>query len=161
MQVELLSLTQRNLALTEDSVAGYGDLSTIFAGRSTYAEAIMEFAGRICYRSTQRMGTAPEFIAARVREGHEDIIEHAVVTLRIRNSVEPLYWRTLNRHCEVTDIGANTWVVSGNTLSWKMDMTVPMPMTLDCTATVDGDSITGEVKAGAFGSMPVSGTRKA
>jgi hypothetical protein len=51
--------------------------------------------------------------------------------------------------------------VSGNTLSWKMDMTVPMPMTLDCTATVDGDSITGEVKAGAFGSMPVSGTRKA
>jgi len=118
MQVELLSLTQRNLALTEDSVAGYGDLSTIFAGRSTYAEAIMEFAGRICYRSTQRMGTAPEFIAARVREGHEDIIEHAVVTLRIRNSVEPLYWRTLNRHCEVTDIGANTWVVSGNTRVW-------------------------------------------
>jgi hypothetical protein len=51
--------------------------------------------------------------------------------------------------------------VSGNTLSWKMDMTVPMPMTLDCTAAVDGDSITGEVKAGAFGSMPVSGTRKA
>ena len=51
--------------------------------------------------------------------------------------------------------------VSGNTLSWKMDMTVPMPMTLDCTATVDGDSITGEVKAGAFGAMPVSGTRKA
>lgn len=51
--------------------------------------------------------------------------------------------------------------VNGNTLSWKMDMTVPMPMTLDCTATVDGDSITGEVKAGAFGSMPVSGTRKA
>jgi hypothetical protein len=51
--------------------------------------------------------------------------------------------------------------VNGNTLSWKMDMTVPMPMTLDCTATVDGDTITGEVKAGAFGSMPVSGTRKA
>ena len=51
--------------------------------------------------------------------------------------------------------------VNGNTLSWKMDMTAPMPMTLDCTATVDGDTITGEVKAGAFGSMPVSGTRKA
>ena len=51
--------------------------------------------------------------------------------------------------------------VSGNTLSWKMDMTVPMPMTLDCTDTVDEERITGEVKAGAFGSMPVSGTRKA
>jgi len=57
------------------------------------------------------------------------------------------------------DIPSGT--VNGNTLSWKMDMTVPMPMTLDCTATVDGDTITGEVKAGAFGSMPVTGTRKA
>ena len=49
--------------------------------------------------------------------------------------------------------------VSGNTLTWKMDMKVPMPMTLDCTATVDGDTITGDVKAGAFGSMPLSGSR--
>lgn len=51
--------------------------------------------------------------------------------------------------------------VDGNTIRWKMDMTVPMPMTLDCTATVDGDSISGEVKAGAFGSMGLSGSRKA
>lgn len=50
--------------------------------------------------------------------------------------------------------------VDGNTISWKMDMTVPMPMTLDATATVDGDAISGEVKAGAFGSMGLSGTRK-
>ena len=51
--------------------------------------------------------------------------------------------------------------VEGDTLKWKMDMTVPMPMTLECTATVDGDAITGEVVAGAFGSMGLSGTRKA
>ena len=51
--------------------------------------------------------------------------------------------------------------VDGNMLSWKMDMTVPMPMSLDCKATVDGDMITGEVIAGAFGSMGLSGTRKA
>jgi hypothetical protein len=49
--------------------------------------------------------------------------------------------------------------VSGNTLSWKMDMKVPMPMTLDCTATVDGDTMTGDVKAGVFGSMPLTGKR--
>jgi hypothetical protein len=49
--------------------------------------------------------------------------------------------------------------VDGNTLTWKMNMTVPMPMTLECEATVDGDSITGTVNAGAFGAMPVSGTR--
>jgi hypothetical protein len=49
--------------------------------------------------------------------------------------------------------------VSGNTLTWKMDMKVPMPMSLTCTATVDGDSITGEIDTGAFGKMAMSGTR--
>ncbi len=49
--------------------------------------------------------------------------------------------------------------VDGNKLTWKMDMKVPMPMTLECEATVDGDTVTGAVKAGAFGSMPLSGTR--
>jgi len=118
MHVELLALTRRNPALTPSLLASYGDLATIFAGKSTYAEAIMEFAGRVCYRSTQRMGTAPDFIAARVREGHEDIIEHVVVTVRIRNSVEPMYWRMVNRHCEVSDLGDGEWIVSGNTRVW-------------------------------------------
>ncbi|MFM5922884.1 MAG: hypothetical protein ACKOPG_01690, partial [Novosphingobium sp.] len=41
--------------------------------------------------------------------------------------------------------------VDGNKLTWTMKMTVPMPMTLEGEATVDGDAITGTVKAGAFG----------
>ena len=52
-------------------------------------------------------------------------------------------------------------VVDGNTLNWKMQMKVPMPMTLTCTATIDGDTLTGTVNAGAFGSMAMTGTRKA
>lgn len=51
--------------------------------------------------------------------------------------------------------------VDGNKLTWTMKMTVPMPMTLEGEATVDGDTITGNVKAGAFGSFALSGTRKA
>ena len=51
--------------------------------------------------------------------------------------------------------------VDGNTLTWKMNMTVPMPMTLTAEATVDGDAITGTVDAGAFGKMPMNGTRAA
>ena len=54
---------------------------------------------------------------------------------------------------------ANNGKVVGNTLTWTMDMKVPMPMTLECEATVDGDTLTGGVKAGAFGTMPLSGTR--
>lgn len=51
--------------------------------------------------------------------------------------------------------------VDGNTLTWTMDMKVPMPMKLEGTATVEGDAITGQIKAGAFGTMAMSGTRKA
>lgn len=49
----------------------------------------------------------------------------------------------------------------GDTIMWKQQMTVPMPMTLDCKATADGDTMTGTVGAGAFGSFPLSGTRAA
>lgn len=51
--------------------------------------------------------------------------------------------------------------VNGNTLTWKMDMKVPMPMTLEGTATIEGDALTGSINAGAFGAMPMSGTRQA
>ncbi len=51
--------------------------------------------------------------------------------------------------------------VDGNKLTWTMKMTVPMPMTLEGEATVDGDTLTGNVKAGAFGSFPMNGNRKA
>ena len=49
--------------------------------------------------------------------------------------------------------------VAGNTATWTMDMKVPMPMTLECDATVDGDAISGSIKAGMFGAMAMSGTR--
>ncbi len=49
--------------------------------------------------------------------------------------------------------------VEGDTLTWQMKMTVPMPMTLDCKATVIGDTLSGTVTAGMFGSFPMEGTR--
>ena len=49
--------------------------------------------------------------------------------------------------------------VDGDKLSWAVDITVPMPMTLTIEATVDGDSIKGSVTAGAFGSFPMEGNR--
>lgn len=49
--------------------------------------------------------------------------------------------------------------VDGNTLSWSSQLTVPMPIKLDCTATIEGDSINGTVTAGMFGSFPLLGKR--
>lgn len=49
--------------------------------------------------------------------------------------------------------------VDGNTITWSSQITIPMPMKLDCKATIEGDALTGTVTAGAFGSFPITGTR--
>ncbi len=50
--------------------------------------------------------------------------------------------------------------VDGDTFTWKQDITVPMPMTLEGNATVAGDKMTGKIKAGAFGDMPFEATKQ-
>ena len=49
--------------------------------------------------------------------------------------------------------------VDGDRLTFTIDITVPMPMSLTGDVTVDGDAINGTVTAGAFGAFPISGTR--
>lgn len=49
--------------------------------------------------------------------------------------------------------------VDGNNVSWQISITTPMPMTLEFAGAIDGDKISGNVKAGAFGSFPFSGAR--
>ena len=49
--------------------------------------------------------------------------------------------------------------VDGDTLTWSAAITTPMPMTLEFSATVAGDAMTGNVKLGAFGNAPLSGVR--
>ena len=49
--------------------------------------------------------------------------------------------------------------VDGDTLTWKSDMKVPMPMTLEMSASITGDALDGSVKAGMFGTFPMTGTR--
>ena len=49
--------------------------------------------------------------------------------------------------------------VDGDTLTWSAAITSPMPMTLEFVATVSGDTLSGNVKLGAFGNAPLSGVR--
>jgi hypothetical protein len=49
--------------------------------------------------------------------------------------------------------------VDGDNVSWKVSITTPFPMTLEFAGAVAGDAISGNVKAGNFGSFPFSGTR--
>jgi hypothetical protein len=49
--------------------------------------------------------------------------------------------------------------IDGDTATWSASITSPFPMTLEFTVTASGDSMTGSVKAGAFGSSPLTGVR--
>lgn len=50
-------------------------------------------------------------------------------------------------------------VVDGDNLTWKAALTQPMPITLEFSAVVDGDKISGNVKLGSFGEATFEGTR--
>ena len=63
MKVELIAVTQ-------------------YLGGDGTPEALIEHAGRVCYRSENR-GNPAAFLRARLREGHESIIEHASATFEI------------------------------------------------------------------------------
>jgi len=49
--------------------------------------------------------------------------------------------------------------VQRNVLTWSAAITQPVPTTLEFTVTVDGDKMNGSVKAGAFGTSPLTGVR--
>jgi hypothetical protein len=49
--------------------------------------------------------------------------------------------------------------VNGDAVSWKVSITNPMPLTLEFTGTVAGDSINGEMGIGPMGSFPFTGAR--
>ncbi len=49
--------------------------------------------------------------------------------------------------------------VNGSDLSWSLEVTDPAPMTVQCTATVDGDSLRGRAEMGPFGAAAYTGSR--
>jgi hypothetical protein len=49
--------------------------------------------------------------------------------------------------------------VNGDDVTWKVSITNPMPLTLEFTGKVVGDSISGEMGLGFMGSFPFTGKR--
>jgi hypothetical protein len=49
--------------------------------------------------------------------------------------------------------------IEGDTLTWSMKITKPIPLTLKVQTKVDGSSMSGAVTAGMLGSFPLRGTR--
>ena len=106
--VTLLSYTQMDVEHLADT--------PIPAGAGTLQENLIEYAGRVCYRSDAKMGHNPTFIDLRVREGHEDIIEHVRFIFRVQG--QPLDREVLKLvslpTVEFTDLGDDEWIFSMN-----------------------------------------------
>jgi hypothetical protein len=49
--------------------------------------------------------------------------------------------------------------VNGKSVSWKISITDPMPMTLEFSGVINGDEISGSVTLGPFGPSSFSGRR--
>ena len=62
---------------------------------------------------------------------------------------------------EIGGMDIEDGTVTGDTLAWPMRVKKPMPITLNCEATVTGDALEGTVSAGIFGRFPITGTRAA
>jgi hypothetical protein len=52
-------------------------------------------------------------------------------------------------------------LVDGDTLSWKISITDPMPLTLEFKGSIAENQLSGTVTLGHFGKSPFSGRRRA
>jgi thymidylate synthase (FAD) len=50
------------------------------------SEKLVETAGRLCYASGDKLGTSKNWLATRIKQGHESLIEHASATFYIKAS---------------------------------------------------------------------------
>ena len=94
------------------------------AAGSTWAEKLIEYAGRVCYASVPNMGKGANFIQDRLAEGHEDIVEHGWLSWCLPRGIidtEELKLRRASRHIEIdtTDDGYGASYLSGNLRVWR------------------------------------------
>ncbi|HSW59076.1 MAG TPA: FAD-dependent thymidylate synthase [Dehalococcoidales bacterium] len=50
------------------------------------SENLVERAGRLCYATGEKTGTAANWLQSRIKQGHESLIEHASATFYIKSS---------------------------------------------------------------------------
>jgi len=63
-----------------------GDVPDEAKGIYTNQETLLEYAGRICYNSLDKMYSNEKWLESRIKEGHESLVEHASATFMIECS---------------------------------------------------------------------------
>ena len=77
-------------------------------------------------------------------------------TLNLKSSGSAL---TGTQTAEGNSIDIFDGTANGDDVFWKVSITNPMPLTLEFTGKVSGDSISGDMGIGPMGSFPFTGTR--
>jgi hypothetical protein len=78
-------------------------------------------------------------------------------TLALKSAGSAVTGKLTGEEGNSTDIFEGT--LSGDRVSFKAAIKNPMPLTLEFTAAVTGDKMSGNVSASGVGSWPFSGTR--
>lgn len=116
-------------------------------------QALLEHAGRVCYRSAGR-GNPDAFLRARIREGHESIIEHATATFEIA-AISRAASHQLVRHRLASYSQESQRYVSMEEPEWVL----PPAIVEDPEAGALWEQFAGQVKA-AYRALRERGVRK-
>lgn len=116
-------------------------------------EALLEHAGRVCYRSAPR-GNPAAFLRARLRDGHESIIEHASATFEI-NGISRVCSHQLVRHRLASYSQESQRYVDMS----EPELVIPDAIAGDPEALAIWEDFAGEVTA-AYRALRARGARK-
>lgn len=122
----LLNYTIINPNLTAETAVG--DHASLLKGTGSPIENLIEFAGRVCYYSTDKMGHNPTFNQQRIKEGHTDLLEHGYATVCV-GETSPFFeylegvsktWTDPRRFCvvEKTAVIKDQYLVTTNLRNW-------------------------------------------
>ena len=95
-------------------------------------------------------------VGKRRRNGFSRLLNAAITLAAAAVLIVAVAWLERSNSSQLE---GRAYVVDGDSLEWVVEMTSPMPMKLEISATVDGDTISGDVKLGAFGNASFSGER--
>ena len=99
----------------------------VFAGDMTDADAIIEWAARVCYKSNENFGHNENFVAKLAERGHLDVLEHAYASFSFvclyTDSIYPnlIDFQIENKYLDIDYIEEEDRlyiIISGNIRAW-------------------------------------------
>lgn len=117
------------------------------------AEELLEHAGRVCYRSQGR-GDPAAFLRARLREGHESLVEHASATFEVSGISRACSHQLVRHRIASYSQESQRYVDMRNP-----ELVVPDAVAADPRAAAIWDTFSEQVKA-AYEALRALGVRK-